>query len=295
MKTTKKVLALLLCAVLLVSATVAGTVAWLTAKDSVKNTFAVGNVNVKLSETVKVTDYKGNELEGKVVKTEDGATFANILPGNKIQKEIVVENTGNTAAYVRVELTVNNHDAMHTAFRAPYVAADKSDLSEKIADVFVGWNAKDYDELNKSAIVDGTTVLALDRAVKIPINGYNEAYYAFDLDNMMQDPDKDLDANDGYIHESKPEIVNAYYWNAMDADSVVYTFYLKLAPKGQTGSTYTLINGINCPEYFDNTQIKMFEGLEINARAYAIQAEGFADANAAFAKLAEDLPIGYTG
>ena len=43
MKNAKKVLLLVLCAVLLVGASVAGTVAYLTATDSVENTFTVGN------------------------------------------------------------------------------------------------------------------------------------------------------------------------------------------------------------------------------------------------------------
>lgn len=50
MKTKSKALLLSLCAVLLVAATVLGTIAWLTAQDSVTNTFTVGNVKIELKE-----------------------------------------------------------------------------------------------------------------------------------------------------------------------------------------------------------------------------------------------------
>lgn len=51
MKNAKKVLALVLCAVLLVGASVAGTLAYLTSKDQVVNTFTVGKVAIELHET----------------------------------------------------------------------------------------------------------------------------------------------------------------------------------------------------------------------------------------------------
>lgn len=51
MKKAKKVLALLLCALLLVGATIAGTVAYLTDKDNVvTNTFTVGKVEITMDE-----------------------------------------------------------------------------------------------------------------------------------------------------------------------------------------------------------------------------------------------------
>ena len=57
MKKAKKVLVLLLCAVLLVGASIAGTVAYLTDTDNVvENTFTVGKVVIDLDEA-KVNEY----------------------------------------------------------------------------------------------------------------------------------------------------------------------------------------------------------------------------------------------
>lgn len=52
MKTARKALMLILCAALLVSATVMGTLAYLTAESkTVTNTFTVGNITITLAET----------------------------------------------------------------------------------------------------------------------------------------------------------------------------------------------------------------------------------------------------
>ena len=62
MKTNvKKVIALTLCAVLLVAASVLATVAYFTDKDSVSNTFSVGKVAITLDE-------KKVELDGTPAK-----------------------------------------------------------------------------------------------------------------------------------------------------------------------------------------------------------------------------------
>lgn len=49
-KTKTKALLMSLCAVLLVAASVLGTMAYLTDSKDVKNTFTVGNVAIKLDE-----------------------------------------------------------------------------------------------------------------------------------------------------------------------------------------------------------------------------------------------------
>lgn len=51
MKKAKKVLLLVLCAALLVGASVAGTVAYLTSQDTVTNTFTIGKVVITMDES----------------------------------------------------------------------------------------------------------------------------------------------------------------------------------------------------------------------------------------------------
>lgn len=94
MKTNRKALLLALCAVLLVAASVLGTVAYLTSKtQAIINTFTVGNINIELTETKpdnkrakiipgidiakdpKVTVEANSEACWLFVKVEENGTF----------------------------------------------------------------------------------------------------------------------------------------------------------------------------------------------------------------------------
>ena len=85
MKTRRNALLLSFCAVLLVVASVFGTVAYMTSKDQVKNTFTVGKVAINLDEA-KVTD-DGKPVEGadrvKENRTEENISSA---PKNNLKK-----------------------------------------------------------------------------------------------------------------------------------------------------------------------------------------------------------------
>lgn len=87
MKNVKKILALLLCAVLLVGASVAGTMAYLTDDARVTNTFTVGKVAIELKE------YQVNAQTG-VMEVGDpvtGLTGLELVPGRIIQKNPFIQ------------------------------------------------------------------------------------------------------------------------------------------------------------------------------------------------------------
>lgn len=85
MKTRSKALLLTLCAVVLVIATVFGTMAYLTSTDEVKNTFTVGSVAIKLDEAKANTD-------GSLVANADRvkANEYKLLPGHTYTKDPIV-------------------------------------------------------------------------------------------------------------------------------------------------------------------------------------------------------------
>ena len=103
MKNTKKVLALLLAAVLLVAASVAGTVAYLTSQDQVTNTFTVGNVEIDLKE------YDVDVQTGKKTETvidDKGLIDVELVPGRVIEKNpfITVDAKSETCwLFVKIE------------------------------------------------------------------------------------------------------------------------------------------------------------------------------------------------
>lgn len=83
MKSKKKVLGLLVCAVLLVVGSVMGTMAWLTSTTEVAtNTFSTGDVEITLDEA-KVTEY-GVEVDGadRVL-----ANTYKLIPGHEYAKD----------------------------------------------------------------------------------------------------------------------------------------------------------------------------------------------------------------
>lgn len=85
MKAKTKALVLALCAVLLVVTTVFATMAFLTDKDSVKNTFTYGQVGISLDESAVNPD--GTPIEG-VARVQ--ANRYHLIPGHIYMKDPVV-------------------------------------------------------------------------------------------------------------------------------------------------------------------------------------------------------------
>lgn len=99
MKTKSKALLLTLCAVLLVAASVLGTMAYLTSSAEVKNTFTVGKVEIKLDET-DVTNPTGPRVTANSYK---------LIPGTTYTKDpTVTVKAGSEESYVRMKVTFNN-------------------------------------------------------------------------------------------------------------------------------------------------------------------------------------------
>lgn len=101
MKSKKKVFLTVLCAAALVVASVLGTMAYLTSKDTVTNTFSVGDVNITLDEA-KV-DTAGNPVTpAERVK----ANSYKLIPGHDYIKDPTIHvaaNSENSWIFVKVE------------------------------------------------------------------------------------------------------------------------------------------------------------------------------------------------
>lgn len=104
MKTKSKALLLTLCAVLLVAASVLGTMAYLTSSAEVKNTFTIGKVEIKLDEAKVTAD--GIPVEGAARVT---ANSYKLMPGTTYTKDpTVTVLNGSEESYVRMKVTFNN-------------------------------------------------------------------------------------------------------------------------------------------------------------------------------------------
>lgn len=109
MKKTSKALLLALCAVLLVAASVMGTMAYLTSTDKVENTFTVGKVAIKLDEA-KV-DTAGEPIDG-AGRVKDN-TYK-LMPGHTYTKDPTVHveaDSENSWIFVKVENGISAFEA----------------------------------------------------------------------------------------------------------------------------------------------------------------------------------------
>lgn len=100
MKTVRKSLILAACAIMLVCATIAGTLAYLTSTDTVTNTFTVGNVSITLDEA-KV------DVNGKAVTSEPRVkeNKYKLLPGKEYDKDPTIHvQAGSEDCYVFVKV-----------------------------------------------------------------------------------------------------------------------------------------------------------------------------------------------
>ncbi len=285
----KKITALCLCVALLAIAVVGVSLAYLTDTDEAVNTFTVGNIDVVLSENCEVTDSNDKEIEG-AVKTEKGVTtFSGLVPSYKITKTPAITNkTESNDAYVRVFVTLSNKN--NNFVQALNKAIDDTYGDEKAPEiyntVFNGWGIHQEKDSGNGwvnrlwmARPADTQVLAVD------YTRHFTNYFAGSKNNTFIEGEPER--KDGFIYEYYGE--ESYYAKATTQNSLLYVFYLKLAP----GESYTLFNGLNIPADFTAEQLAMFDGLQIGIYADAIQAAGFENYTAAFTALEKEHPLGW--
>lgn len=244
-KTKTKALLMSLCAVLLVAASVLGTMAYLTDSKDVKNTFTVGNVAIKLDEA-KV-DEMGNLVKNQDDTLADRVTHNEykLLPNHTYVKDpTVTVLKPSVESYVRMKVTFNKASALIAMCTNP-----------------------DWEEDAPTEIKNAWPLLYMvnftDESVK---------WDGIIMDNMFESENM-LNNTKYCVYDKAADTLTFYYYYtetvaAIDAD-------VKLA---------TLFDSIKVPEWANNDQLKALQGFEINVVAEAIQADGFADADAAWAE-----------
>ena len=132
MKKKTKALMLVLCAVLLVTASVLGTMAYLTSRDTVVNTFTVGKVAITLDEA-KV------DADGTAVTPAERVkqNAYHLLPGHGYTKDPTVHvqaNSEDSFIFVKVENGIARYEAGTTI--AAQIAANGWTPLEGVANVY---------------------------------------------------------------------------------------------------------------------------------------------------------------
>lgn len=202
MKKAKKVVALALCAVMLVVGSVAGTMAYLTSQDAVSNTFTVGNVVITLDELN--VDGKNAAGEANSSETRDKANAYKLIPSGEYVKDPIVHFAANSEAsylFVKVE---------------------------------------------NGLVKDGVNI---------------EAAASDEYKTIAQQ----ITTNNG--------------WTQLEGN----IYYKQVPAAGDTNVDYPVFAEFEIADNVDNDTLAKFAGAKINVTAYAVQADGFANANAAWA------------
>lgn len=245
-KTKTKALLMSLCAVLLVAASVLGTMAYLTDSKDVKNTFTVGNVAIKLDEAkvdengTQVVDKDGNPV-ARVTENE-----YKLLPGHTYVKDpTVTVLKPSVESYVRMKVTFNNADKIIALCTDPEFEGEVTGVENAFHLIrmvnFVKANAAKWDGI-------------------IP-------------DNMV---------------ETEDMLANSKYFVKGTDNTLTYYFYYNKTVAAPDGNVVlpTLFDSITVPQWVTGDQLAKLDGFQITAVAEAIQADGFKDADAAWAAFA---------
>lgn len=240
MKKTSKALLLTICAVLLVAASVMGTMAYLTSTDKVQNTFTVGKVAIKLDEAKVGTD--GTPVEGADRVKENGYK---LLPGHTYIKDPTVTVLKDSVeSYVRMKVTFNNAAEIIAMCTDPEFAEDGPTGVENAFPLirmvkFVEANAPKWDGIIPDNMVDTEEMLG------------SAKYFAYDK----------------------------------ESNTLTYIFYYKetVAAPSENVILPALFDKITVPEWVTGDQLAKLDKFEINAVAEAIQADGFTNADDAWA------------
>lgn len=155
MKTKSKALLLTLCAVLLVAASVLGTMAYLTSSDTVTNTFTVGKVEIKLDET-DVTNPTGSRVQANSYKLMPGTTYT--------KDPTVTVLKGSEESYVRMKVTFNNATKIIALCTDPEFADEVTGVENAFPLIrmvkFVEANAAKWDGIIPDNMVETGEMLA---------------------------------------------------------------------------------------------------------------------------------------
>lgn len=109
MKMTKKKVFVAALAVCVVAVLSLGTLAWFSDSDSVNNTFKIADSTDDTADDIFSIDVWETTPDGE--NEETGHTYADVLPGDSLTKDVFVKNTGYYDQYVRVIVTISDAEA----------------------------------------------------------------------------------------------------------------------------------------------------------------------------------------
>lgn len=261
----RKIVTVCLAAVLVIIAVAGASLAYLTDTDERTNTFTVGDVNIELIEQRKVKGEDGLKEYGegsytlKPGKSNDG---------NAVSKIVTVKNNGTEDAYVWVELRIPAYLVSNEYKAEPHTNESKNALHWNSYGCFnVEYNSGNYWRLAVSdGIVDADHKVTDANMVAVEDGLWYDYEYVGTED----------DGNTVVIRTKMKDVLPAGK-TSLPALAQVYMDWR--VTKTADGNKFQLPDG---------TEIPKDASWKIDVRAYAIQADGFDNVDAAIAAFANN-------
>ena len=261
----RKIVTVCLAAVLVIIAVAGASLAYLTDTDEKTNTFTVGDVNITLIEQRKVKgedglkEYAEGSYTLKPGKSNDG---------NAVSKIVTVKNNGTEDAYVWVELRIPEYLVSNEYKAEPHTNESKNALHWNSYGCFnVEYNSGNYWRL---AISDG--IVDADHKV-------TDADMVAVEDGLWYDYEYVGTENEGKTVVIRTKMKNVLPAGKTSLPALAQVYMDWRVTKTADGNKFQLPDG---------TEIPKDASWKIDVRAYAIQADGFDNVDAAIAAFANN-------
>ena len=157
MKMTKKKVFVAALAISLVAILSMGSLAWFSAQDSVTNNFYVADSTDNDPDdifSVDVYEKYDSDGDGDPEEYQRGISYDDILPGDKLDKDAIVKNTGHYDQYIRVIITVSDKAVFKSIVESTGADFDTYDVRQH----FVGFDSSKWDLVNSTMDNSGDSI-----------------------------------------------------------------------------------------------------------------------------------------
>ena len=157
MKMTKKKVFVAALAICLVAILSMGSLAWFSAQDSVTNNFYVADSTDNDPDdifSVDVYEKYDSDDDGTPEEYQRGISYNDILPGDKLDKDAIVKNTGHYDQYIRVIITISDKAVFKSIVESTGADFDTYDVRQH----FVGFDSSKWDLVNSTMDNSGESI-----------------------------------------------------------------------------------------------------------------------------------------
>jgi len=157
MKMNKKKVFVTALAISLVAIPSMTSLAWFSAQDSVTNNFYIADSTDNNPEDIfsfDVYEKYDSDDSGTPEEYQSGITYNNILPGDELEKDAIVKNTGHYDQYVRVVVTISDKAVWKSIVESTGADFNTYDVRQH----FVGFDSSKWDLVNSTMDHSGESI-----------------------------------------------------------------------------------------------------------------------------------------